>query len=100
MRHIFFLSVFLILAFSSCEKQAESVNYSDDKVMAVEVAMPGKQESNIPQKIIKKALIRFETNDLENTFTQIQKAIIANRGSIQNDSEGKDNNNIYRNLNC
>jgi hypothetical protein len=97
MRYIFCF-LFFALSLSSCEKRTESVNYSEDKIMAVKLASPGKPQSDIPQKIIKKALIRFETNDLESTFAQIQKAIIANKGTVQNDSEGKDYDNIYRNL--
>lgn len=97
MRYIFCF-LFFALSFSSCEKQTESVNYSDDKIMAVKLASPGKPQSDISQKIIKKASLRFETNDLESTFTQIQKAIITNKGTVQNDSEGKDYDNIYRNL--
>ena len=97
MRSIFCF-LFFVLTFSSCNKQAESANYSDDKIMAVKLDSPEKPESNIPQKIIKKAVIRFETNDLESTFSQIQKAIIANKGTVQNDSEGKEYDNIYRNL--
>ncbi|MGO4772561.1 DUF4349 domain-containing protein [Flavobacterium sp. W22_SRS_FK3] len=97
MRYIFFF-LFFGLFFSSCEKQIGSINYSDDKIMAVKLDSPGKPESNVSQKIIKTASLRFETNNLESTFTQIQKAIIANKGTVQNDTEGKDYNNIYRNL--
>jgi len=101
MRYIFFL-FFAFLTFSSCDKQAENQIVYDQAITAVNLSAPSKSESdnsiNIPQKIIKNALLRFETNDLEETFTQIQAAIKANKGSVQNDSEGKDNNSIYRNI--
>lgn len=94
----FFCILFFALSFSSCEKQIGSMNYSNDEIMAVKLASPGKPESDISQKIIKKASLRFETNNLESTFAQIQKAIIANKGTVQNDTEGKEYDNIYRNL--
>lgn len=109
MKYIFFL-FFGLLTFSGCGKHEEpSAN-----MMVSAVKLPPKNESapasyeesdladpaspQIPQKIIKEASIRFETDDLEDTFNRIQTAIAANKASIQNDSEGKDYNNIYRNL--
>lgn len=108
MRYIFSL-FFIVLTFSSCEKQVANEN-----MMISTVKLPAKKESGsysdakydnatstseeIQQKIIKQAALRFETNDLEDTFKQIQAAIVANKGSIQNDSEGKGYNNIFRNL--
>ena len=109
MKYIFFL-FFVLLSFSGCSKHEAPM-----EEMAVSVVkLPPKNESaassdlqddmadpaspQIPQKIIKEASLRFETNDLQNTFNQIQTAIAANKASIQNDSEGKDYNNIYRNL--
>ena len=104
MRYIFFLS-FLILSLGSCSK-----NESSDQAMSISaIKLPAKSEGNyqrdqaasvqaIPQKIIKQASLRFETDDLDDTFAQIQKAITANKGTIQNDTEGKDYDNIYRNL--
>lgn len=108
MRYIFSL-FFIVLTFSSCEKQVANEN-----MMISAVKLPAKKESGsysdakydnaastseeIQQKIIKQAALRFETNDIEDTFKQIQAAIVANKGSIQNDSEGKSYNNIFRNL--
>ncbi|MDX6180925.1 DUF4349 domain-containing protein [Flavobacterium sp. Fl-77] len=54
--------------------------------------------SKVPQKIIKTALLRFETNDLDETFNQIQKAIKESGSSVQTDSEGKDYNSAFRNI--
>ncbi|OXA72362.1 hypothetical protein B0A67_07415 [Flavobacterium aquidurense] len=108
MRYIFFL-FFVLLTFSGCSKHEEQAN-----MMVSAVKLPPKNESaassdlqddmadpaspEIPQKIIKEASIRFETDNLEDTFNRIQTAIAANKASIQNDSEGKDYNNVYRNL--
>ncbi|MDQ5928458.1 MAG: hypothetical protein QG594_232 [Bacteroidota bacterium] len=101
MRYLFFL-FFVLLTFSGCEKQAENAVVYDQAITAVKLSAPSKSESdnsiNIPQKIIKNAFLRFESNDLEETFTQIQTAVKANKGTVLNDSEGKDQNSIYRNI--
>lgn len=111
MRSIFFLTCcFLVL--SGCNKT--NSHPEDLAVSSVEMSSPpppaGASESEakdkvsnlaspeIPQKIIKQASLRFETNDLEKTFDQIKTAITANKGTILSDSEGKDYNSIFRNL--
>lgn len=107
MRYIFFL-FFTFFCLISCSKsEADNENLS---ISAVKLAPKYESEANdnyekekspaseIPQKIIKQASLRFETNDLEDTFKQIQTAIITNKASIQNDSEGKTDDNIYRTL--
>lgn len=73
------------------------------------VKLPPKQESNldskdkmlspeVTQKIIKSASLHFETDDLERTYSQIQKTLTANKGSIIKDYEGKNYEKIYRDL--
>lgn len=108
MKYIFFL-FFVLLTFSGCAKHEAPIE--DMAISAVKLSpknesasselkdkMADPAASQIPQKIIKEASLRFETNDLEDTFNRIQTAISANKASIQNDSEGKDYDNIYRNL--
>jgi hypothetical protein len=111
MRNIVFLFL-LILTFFSCSKSDiasedmavsaiklppklehasyDSANMKDNQV---EPASPA-----IPQKIIKEATLRFETNDLEETFNKIQKAIKESGATVQNDAEGKDYNSVFRNI--
>jgi len=103
MRHIFFLSV-LFLILSGCSN-GDAKNDVQSQDLAVTMAqLPPSDKStglalpNVPQKIIKRASLKFETNDLENTFDQIKTAIVANKGNILNDSEGKDNHSVYRNI--
>ena len=55
-------------------------------------------EVAIEQKIIKNATLRFETSDLEKTRTQIQKAIVENKASIQRENEGKEGSSIYKRI--
>ncbi|TDO83925.1 uncharacterized protein DUF4349 [Flavobacterium chryseum] len=106
MRDIFFLFL-IFVGLTSCSKSHEEPL---NEIAISAVKLPAKSESNanavydkalppeIQKKIIKEASLRFETNDLESTFNQIETAIKANKGTVQNDSEGKDDNSVYRNL--
>lgn len=98
----FFLLFFAVLTFSSCEKQIGSANVSEEAVSAITVSSPGHptddENAIISQKIIKEAYLKFETNDLENTYNQVKTAIAANKASIQNDSQEKDYRTITRRL--
>lgn len=104
MRYFFFLSV-IFCVLSGCSKQYEA---SNDAITISTAAPLSKAESsdsdkNLPspgiqQKIIKQASLRFETNDLEETYKQIQTAIKQSKGKIQSDSEGKDYGTLYRNI--
>ncbi|MGE6352398.1 DUF4349 domain-containing protein [Flavobacterium sp. NPDC079362] len=109
MRYIFFF-FFVLLTLSGCNKHEEP----SSNLIVSSFKLPPKNESaassdakdemaapaspEIPQKIIKEASLRFETDNLEDTFNRIQSAVTLNKATIQNDSEGKDYNNIYRNL--
>ncbi|WP_125718408.1 DUF4349 domain-containing protein [Flavobacterium ustbae] len=110
MRNIFFLSIFFLIL-SGCSKSYEpdsrdikisavklpakaEANYNEDAVQSAPPAPKEKQE--IEQKIIKQANLRFETDNLENTFAQIQKSVKANNGNIFNDTEGKNYDNVNR----
>ncbi|MBO9582923.1 MAG: DUF4349 domain-containing protein [Flavobacterium sp.] len=108
MRQLFFLSI-LVLLLSGCSKSSAS---AEENMSIAAVQLPPKAEAasddknfdpvapkvkqEIEQKIIKQASLRFETDNLENTFNQIKKAIIENNGNIFNDTEGKNYNNVSR----
>jgi len=112
MRQLFFLSVFFLIL-SGCSKsyepetsaisiqsvklpaKAEASSYDADPAKA---PAPPKVKQEIEQKIIKEATLRFETDNLENTFNQVQKAVSSNNARIINDSEGKDYATVFRNL--
>lgn len=110
MRQIFYTSLLFIFFLSSCEKQMGDTASSDIKISTVKlppknIASNGdyekgndNQSPKIEQKIIRQAFLRFETNDLDNTFNQIQKALKENNASIQNDSEEKEYNKTSRTL--
>lgn len=114
MRQLFFLCVFFLIL-SGCSKsyepetseisiqsvklpaKAESVAY-DKKADPSSPQPPPPVKEKTEQKIIKEATLRFETDNLENTFNQIQKAVSSNKARIINDSEGKDYGTVFRNL--
>lgn len=110
---IVFLFLMLLLTFSSCKKAevAAEENISDIKLppkedMAASVAdeklsfnAPQKSDDKtIEQKIIKTGNLRFETSDLETTYNQIQTAVKNYKGTIQNDTEGKDYQSVFKNI--
>ncbi|QLC66886.1 DUF4349 domain-containing protein [Flavobacterium sp. LPB0248] len=113
MRQLFFLLLFVFIL-SSCSKSSapneENISIaavklppkagasSGDKDPDPVAAPPVKVKQEIEQKIIKEATLRFETDNLENTFNQIQKTILSNKARIINDSEGKDYGTVFRNL--
>ena len=99
MRYIFFL-FFAFLTLSGCAKKEANQVVNDLSISAVKVSSPAQpnEDAVIEQKIIKQAYLKFETSDLEDTFNQIQTAIKANKGNIQNDSQSKNYNNITRNI--
>lgn len=55
-------------------------------------------QQNIETKIIKTSNLRFETNDINESYSNIQKAINKNKATIQSDVTGKDYNSVYRNI--
>lgn len=110
---IVFLFLILLLTFSSCKKSetAAEENSMDVKLppkedMAASVAYevvnknaPQKSEDKtIEQKIIKTGNLRFETSELETTYNQIQTAVKNYNGTIQNDTEGKDYQSVFKNI--
>jgi len=100
MRYISFL-FFAFLTFSGCaKKEADKAAVSDLSISAVKLSSPtqSNEDAVIQQKIIKQAYLKFETSDLEETFNQIQIAIKANKGNVQNDSQLKNYSNISRNI--
>ncbi|PKB16669.1 DUF4349 domain-containing protein [Flavobacterium sp. 5] len=94
----------------SCKKTDAAAEESADMKMEV-LSAPAKAivsddansyesddtENKIPeQKIIKTGNLKFETDNLETTYQQVKSAVIKGKAFIQNDSEGKDYNSVYR----
>ena len=110
MKNILLLLVFLV-SFSSCKKAEESA----EDMSISEVRLPSKQDSEasslynksdspaadqkpVEQKIIKTGNIKFETNDLVETYNQMISAVKKHKAIIQNDTEGKEYGSIYRRI--
>ncbi len=111
MKNVLLFLMFL-LAFSSCKK-AEAVA-EDMAIQAVKLppsenasandsyeapdASPMPEDKKIEQKIIKTGNLRFESNDLEATYSQIQAAVKSHNAIIQNDTEGKNYESVFKNI--
>ncbi len=109
MKKIFLLVAILIFSISCKNQHSEDVAVAeslDVKMMNLEAApvatdeasAEGGSETTIEAKIIKNANLRFETSDLNQSYADIQKAIIKYKATIQNDVTGKNNNSVYRDL--
>lgn len=117
MKNLFLVICIAFFTFSSCKKEIAS---EDNIVMAASLSekemdyaveadttaveavsndnySPETADKITPQ-IIKTGDLRFETNDLEETYQKIQALVKKYKISIQNDSEGKESYSIYRNF--
>ncbi|QBZ97080.1 DUF4349 domain-containing protein [Flavobacterium sangjuense] len=75
-------------------------SYSDTKVAAVSLNMPPKEiEETIETKIIKSGNLRFQTDDLEQTYSQIQSAVKKYKALVKNDSQENNDYQFSRSIN-
>lgn len=96
----------------SPSEEALDVAAADDVVMEASLPPPPRaetaammdvaeasptQETNEP-KIIKTGNLRFETANLDETFSGIQKSISKYKAMVQNDESGKNYESVYRNI--
>lgn len=111
MKKLCLLSILLVLF--ACKDQVAS---ADEAVAITEVALESapvhkdkKYEreadlemptspSQIETKIIKNANLRFEAEDINQSFANIQKSVTKYKATISNDASGKDYNSSFRNL--
>ena len=111
MKYKILLILLLIAFFSNCKKAEDKLLVNEDvaafaadskgdqvKFVKPVVAKSEEVTEEIEQKIIKEGNLRFETNDLVATYTQIQNAVKNQQASIQNDTEGKDYESVFRKL--
>jgi len=115
MKKLCLLSVFLVLF--ACKDEAVSAvmeekvslvhmdkakmdrnEASDMEVAAAEEVASPPAPSQIETKIIKNANLRFESEDINQSFATIQKAVTQYKAAISNDASGKDYNSTFRNL--
>ncbi|MBA4319332.1 MAG: DUF4349 domain-containing protein [Flavobacterium sp.] len=106
------LFLMFLLSFSSCKKAEAPA----EEMAISAVKLPPKQDSeasslydkldssdkkeqeNIEQKIIKTGDIRFETNDLEKTYSKMTTAVKKYNAIVQNDTEGKNYGSVFRKI--
>lgn len=65
---------------------------SDAKVVAMDLKIPTETQ------IIRASTLQFETDDLNQTYQNIQKAVVKCMGNLQNDVSGKNESAAFRNL--
>ncbi len=87
------------------EKNKTSNNYEDTETVldsaAVATDEPVEKNSNdktIEPQIIKNANLSFETSDLSSTYNQVSVAVKKFNGIVQSDTEGKNEESLFRNL--
>ncbi|MDR6969168.1 hypothetical protein J2X31_003195 [Flavobacterium arsenatis] len=102
-------SFFFLLLFSSCKQYADSetevsmmnlaipsVDYDTSESKNMNAPPPPSQK--ISAKIIKTGTLKFQTQDLKNTFGNIQSAVQKYKGNIENDFEGKEYNSAFKRM--
>ena len=78
---------------------AEYANYDKAETATETPASAEKDEyTDIEPKIIKNGNLRFETSDLDATYTKIKAAVGKYKATIQVDSEGGDYQSFYKNM--
>lgn len=80
----------------------ESIDVKEDKsekIMAVQLRAPAPQVDATETKIIKSGNLRFQSDDLEQTYSQIQGAVKKYNALIKNDSQTNDDYQFSRTIN-
>lgn len=101
---LFILTLPVMCSQGSSEHASDSevYNYALDDVLEEETStingIISSPKENVKQKIIKESFLRFETQDLNNTYNQIKQIIIKNNGFVQNDQSNKSYNKLTRHL--
>ncbi|WP_142784537.1 DUF4349 domain-containing protein [Changchengzhania lutea] len=105
----YLLSLFLLIIPLACstnsnnpQSDSEAYDYTvgeaQEKDASTINGLISSPSETIEQKIIKESFLRFETQDLENTYKHIKRIIIQNNGFIQDDRSNKSYNTITRHL--
>lgn len=105
--YAFLLLTLPLMCSKSATKGTDSYSYSLEEsdleapIMQMSIVPNDEyiQDSPQEQKLIKEALLRFETQDLEKTYKTITKFVLQNNGYIQDDEASKSYNQFTRRLN-
>lgn len=103
-----FFSAFLAILPLACgggggNEYVEETVYAveDDYVIASnfeKIEAPGDNPLIQPQKLIRTANLRFETQNLEETYEKINRSVSKYEAYFQRDTEGKDYQSLYRSM--
>ena len=86
-------------SYAYADTVAVAADESNDKqITAVNLSLPPKSKV-VESKIIKSGNLRYQTDDLDNTYAQINAAVRKYKASIKNDSQYNDGDGLSRNLN-
>ena len=108
MKNILLLLVFL-MSFASCKKAEEAVEElaissvklppsPNTDLSSPKMVSSQKEELVIEQKIIKEGNLRFECDDLNKTYSLILTSVKKHGATIPNDTEGKNDFEVFRNI--
>ena len=89
----------MLLLFAACKDVDESVQAV--RMSAPEAAVADNDasvQSVMLPKIIREGSIKFETDDLDETYNRIRTAVKKYNGAVENDVSGKDYESLFRNV--
>ena len=89
------MDVYAVAAADTIAVEAENVSY-DKKNVSLQLPL---KEENIEAKIIKSGNLRFQSDNLETTYNQIQTAVKKYKASIKSDSQTNSNYELSRSVN-
>lgn len=101
------LPILISFLLFSCKEEIDAADFSEsknynyaiaDEAEPISESKPKDNNTVGDTKIIKTAHLRFETQDLQNSFSTIYKASKTHKAYIQNDNSGTDYGSIYRNV--
>ena len=107
---IVMIHLFLLIIFVSCSNdESKNERYSNSKNAVAAVAESEAMDAELPaqasdkvvsieSKIIKTSNLRFETDNNQESYLEIEKLIAKYNATIQNDIIGKDYSSSYRNI--
>ena len=99
----FFLLVLPLMCSKASSEHYDSetsgyVSFEEDLSEPSVLGLIASPQEDVEQKIIKESFLRFETQDLDKTYSQIKKIISDNNGFIQDDNSNKSYNTVTRRL--
>ncbi len=86
-------------AIAAVDTASVAVSYDKEPNENMELKVPPKPEEEVESKIIKLGDLRYQTDNLDNTYNQIQAAVKKYNGVVKNDSQYNTEYQLSRNIN-